>query len=62
MTPLQELVKENLENAKDNGYPMDNYTPRQIAIDMMDCTDIGNDYNLFQIIKAIKYVQTQSNN
>ncbi len=60
---LKEIVAENLENAKANGFTYDltnEVTLEHVAADMLDCTDIfDNGYDYEQIVEVLKEIAAE---
>ncbi len=59
MKKLEKLIAQELHNASENGYYMDGMSPRDIALDLMECTGEYAEYSMFQLEKAIKNVQNK---
>lgn len=61
MKKLERMIAQELHNASENGYYMGDMSPRDIALDLIECTGEYSEYSMFQLEKAIKNVQAKSN-
>lgn len=59
MKQLEDMIREELRNASENGYYMGDVSARDIALDLIECTGEYKEYSMFQLEKAIKNVQTK---
>ncbi len=59
MKKLEKMIAQELYNARENGYYMDDMSPRDIALDLIECTGEYTEYSMFQLEKAIKNVQNK---
>lgn len=60
MKQLEDMIREELSNARENGYYMDGQSARDIALDLIECTGEYKEYSMFQLEKAIRNVQAES--
>lgn len=60
MAQLEDMIREELSNARENGYCMVRQSVREIALDLIECTGEYTEYSMFQLEKAIRNVQAES--
>lgn len=60
MKYLDRLVTEALINAAENGHLFQGWTPREIALDMIECCSDFEHFHIHEIEMAIRRVQTES--
>jgi hypothetical protein len=57
---LVDLVKEFIENAKENGYDQVNWTNEDLAHDIVECTDITDDnYTSKDVLDTVAILRLQ---
>ena len=53
---LEELIRENLQNAAENGYDLSGWSPSRVAQDMMVCGDY-DDYEGYSVEDVAEVVR-----